>query len=62
MSGHRPSALNTAELCGLSAILGAKHGAGRAAACGTAFHALCEGQEPVDNGDTVLIAGQALTA
>lgn len=41
--GHRPSALDQAFYCGQSAELNAKHGAGRAALLGSAFHAACSG-------------------
>lgn len=39
--GHRMSALPTAQFCGLSPRLSASHGAGRAAAISSAFHAMC---------------------
>ena len=39
MRGNRISALPVAAFCGLSAQLGAEHGAGRAAAMSSAFHA-----------------------
>jgi hypothetical protein len=39
------SSLGVAEFCAQSADLGAKHGAGRAAAMGHAFHAKCSGQK-----------------
>lgn len=45
MIGHRMSALPHAQLCGLSAHLGRQYGAGRSAAMGSAFHALCSGLE-----------------
>jgi hypothetical protein len=38
----RCSALGVAFYCGLSAVLGAKHGSGRPAAMGSAFHKYCE--------------------
>ena len=37
--GNRSSSLPIAQYCSASAVLGAKHGAGRAAAMSTAFHA-----------------------
>ncbi len=41
--GARMSALPIAQYCGQAPILGEKHGAGRAAAMSSAFHALCAG-------------------
>jgi hypothetical protein len=43
MLGHRPSALPTTAYCAQSALLGAKHGAGRAAALSSAWHARLAG-------------------
>jgi len=43
MIGHRPSALPSAQFCAQSALLGAQHGAGRAAAMSSAWHASCAG-------------------
>lgn len=43
MTGHRMSALPMAQLCGKSAHLGKRLGAGRSAVMGSAFHALCSG-------------------
>lgn len=43
--GARMSALPITQFCGLAARLGAQHGAGRAAAVSSAFHALCAGDE-----------------
>lgn len=41
--GTRMSALPIAQYCGQAPVLGEKHGAGRAAAMSSAFHALCAG-------------------
>lgn len=41
--GNRVSLLPISQFCGLSAKLGEQHGAGRAAACSTAFHAKAAG-------------------
>jgi hypothetical protein len=43
---NRMSSLGVAVYCGLSPRLGRQHGAGRAAAIGTAFHRLAEGVGP----------------
>ncbi len=43
MSGVRISGLPVSQYCGLSAQLGAEHGAGRAAAMSSAFHAQASG-------------------
>jgi hypothetical protein len=43
MIGHRPSSLPSAQYCAQSALLGAEHGSGRAAAISTAWHARCSG-------------------
>lgn len=43
--GHRMSSLPIARFCGLSPEIGKKYGAGRSAAMGTAFHALCSDEE-----------------
>lgn len=40
---NRMSSLPTAKYCGLAPVLGAKYGAGRAAAVSSAFHAQCAG-------------------
>jgi len=41
MKGNRPSSLPITQFCSLSAVLGAKHGAGRSAAMSSCFHAKC---------------------
>jgi hypothetical protein len=43
--GNRMSSLSVAEFCGLSPQLARAHGAGRAAAMGSHFHALCAGAQ-----------------
>ena len=43
--GNRMSSLPIAQYCSASGVLGDKHGAGRAAAVSTAFHALAAGEE-----------------
>jgi len=48
MAGHRMSSLPVAQFCGASAALSAKHGAGRAAAMSSAFHALLAGDAAGD--------------
>ena len=47
-SGHRMSSLPIAEFCGQAPVLGAQHGAGRAAAMSTAAHALFARQADAD--------------
>ncbi len=42
---NRMSILPVAQFCGLASRLAAQHGAGRAAALSTAFHAICAGED-----------------
>lgn len=46
--GNRPSSLPTAQFCSASAALGTEHGAGRAAAISSCYHAMVAGESHAD--------------